>query len=77
VVVATRFVLWNWSMVIDTQQWERWANSSDIFLEGYRTTADRFPIIQAVIEPLGLLLAFAAVVILTQANRDMIGTVRA
>src|SRR5687767_14254627 len=76
VIVVTQFVLWNWSIVTDVDQWEKFIDSyppnelpdpivpPDSFLQGYRQTVDGFPVVQAVIEPLGVVFAAAALVVL-------------
>ena len=70
------FVYWNWAVVTDFEPWGRFFLSypettsvrdeivpPDGFLQGYRITADGFPIAQAVIEPFGVVLAIAGVVL--------------
>ncbi|KAF2187522.1 hypothetical protein K469DRAFT_685985 [Zopfia rhizophila CBS 207.26] len=72
VVVATHFVLWNWKVVTDILRWFTWIDTYptlgptqritalDGFLVGYRMTVDGFPVVQAVLEPLGIVLACVA-----------------
>lgn len=75
VIVATHYVLWNWSIVSDFTRWLVWADTFEFddnmiiqgggggFLEGYRTTVTGFPVVQAVFEPLGVVLACLGMVL--------------
>lgn len=75
VIVATHYVLWNLNIVADPQHWLAWyytfnlnekgytySRVDDGFVEGYRTTVDEFPVVQAVFEPLGVVMAAAMVI---------------
>jgi hypothetical protein len=66
-------VLNNWNVVADENRWLDWivlfdyddasytySSPGDIFLEGYRSTVTGFPVVQALFEPLGIVLAAAA-----------------
>lgn len=75
VIIVTHYVLHNWNIVADFRRWVTWIDEftfdaegvfilsgAEGFLEGYRTTVQGFPIIQALFEPLGIVLACAAMV---------------
>lgn len=83
IVVDTHFVLWNWAVITNIQHWADWIETypsldfshsilaPDGFLEGYRITADGFPVVQALFEPLGVVAACTAIVnILLSRRRD-------
>lgn len=77
-IVATHYVLWNWNVVSDFSRFINWSDTftyektvygfdsivggGDGFVEGWRVAVDGFPIIQAVFEPLGIVLACVGVV---------------
>lgn len=75
-VIVVHYVFHNWKVVTDTTAWANWARSylfaesvsPDGFLEGYRTTVHGFPVVQAVLEPLGVVLTCAAVIFLMRAE---------
>lgn len=68
--------MWNWKVVTNIRASVNWfdlypttVGISDIiipdgFLEGYRVTVDGFLVMQVVLEPLGIVLACAAIVFL-------------
>jgi hypothetical protein len=78
-IVSAAFIYPNWKVVTDFDRWNEWdlANSQleagdgpmEGFLRGYRTTVNGFPIAQAIIETLGLVVACAAIVLLLIARR--------
>ena len=80
IVVVMHFILWNWLVVIDEDNWLMLLSvfpGSNIytgpsrpvyaprgsFLAQYRTTAKGFPIMQAAIQPVALVLACTFVLI--------------
>ncbi|KAF2871935.1 hypothetical protein BDV95DRAFT_570954 [Massariosphaeria phaeospora] len=72
VIIATHYVLWNWSIFNDFSRWVDWIDTYTYdenlipitvgtgFVEGYRTTVNGFPIVEALLQPLGIVLACAA-----------------
>jgi hypothetical protein len=68
-------VFHNWSVVTDVSRWIKWFDMYIMddfpdhikptlgFLEGYRTTVSGFPIAQALLEPFGVVVACAMVVL--------------
>ncbi|RPA77592.1 hypothetical protein BJ508DRAFT_417020 [Ascobolus immersus RN42] len=77
-IVSTHYGLHNWKVLNST--WEWWgyftryiaasqaatSDASGVFLEGYRRTPEGFQIIQAVLQPLGVVLALGAVTYLAR-----------
>ncbi|KAF2105923.1 hypothetical protein BDV96DRAFT_655197 [Lophiotrema nucula] len=78
VIISTHYVLPNWKAVTTPEQWMDWINSKDVeedqfgfenysggnlFLRGWRMTVDGFPIAQALLEPLGIVIACAGMVL--------------
>jgi hypothetical protein len=65
-IVTAAFVYPNWKVVTDYSRWEEWDEVNalnepfDGFLNGYRETVNGFSVVQAVFEPLGLIVACAA-----------------
>lgn len=56
IIVATRFTLWNLRVTMGVEQCGDYVNPP------YRDTVDGFTVIEAVLGPLGLVLACAAIV---------------
>ncbi|KAF2746612.1 hypothetical protein M011DRAFT_74361 [Sporormia fimetaria CBS 119925] len=88
VVVSTHYILHNWNKVQDVNYWYNtleltafdWETGFDFskwpqtFVEGYRFTPNGFPIVQAVLEPLGIVISIAAMVSWYKArHRDQYG----
>ena len=76
--MSAAFVYPNWKVVTDFSRWVDWDEANPGreagdapmvgFLRGYRTTVNGFPIAQAVIEMLGIVVSCAAVVLLLSAR---------
>lgn len=79
-VVSAHYVLWNWSVVTSFSQWDSFVAGYEAtsalfdyiappgFLPAYRVTVDGFPVVRAVLEPFGIVLACAAIVVLVRAE---------
>ncbi len=70
-IVTAAFILPNWKVITSGRQWRQWSDENEDtpsgevlagFLNDYRTTVNGFPVIQAVILPLGLIIACIAMV---------------
>ena len=85
-IVTAYFVFWNFGVVTDTAQWYAFIFGYDQeedgfgfpdyippdgFLPKYRFTVDGYPVVQAVIQPLGIVVACAAAVYSGWAERKI------
>lgn len=80
-IVSTHFILHNWSVITDLGKWNAFiAQYSNLdflkkiiipegFLKGYRTTVNGFPVVQAVLEFLGVIIACTAITYLLVLRR--------
>lgn len=67
-MVDTRYVFWNWKVVTNDSRWLEWFDEvvgnfytvprPDTWLHGYRVTARGFPVVEAVVEAAGKVLAY-------------------
>ena len=79
-VVSAHYVAWNWRVIRSLTQWASFIatyESTDVlqpivapdgFLPAYRVAVDGFPVVRAVLEPLGIVLACACAVYVARAE---------
>lgn len=82
-IVTAAFVLPNWAVVTSEREWRLWLETganedAEVgqlmtgFLPGYRKTINGFPVVQAVILPLGVVIACVAMFFFKQAENKAV-----